>query len=280
MGFIFARARAALCAVAALAACACFGQQAEWAFRAPATPRIEVHGVANYDGAGLGTGAMLYPAPNVAGFVGALIAHGVLVGGMQSSARGSIQEKADEVAKPLVASVEGFTPSQLVEQGMGRLRVSGAKRLLEAGQEPGTARVVQSEPRFALTADRRALVMDNVVDVFEPGRTDAPALRMAVRVVSAPQPARDDASAWTADGGALLRDTMVSMWAESVDGALQRSGPDPDGLPEKTFHYLQGGDERFERARLLDRRCGRLWLRTLRGDLMVVPATEPDAACG
>ena len=49
-----------------------------WSLQLPKTDPVAFKGVASFDGAGMAGGAMAYPAPNVGGFLAAVIVHGLI----------------------------------------------------------------------------------------------------------------------------------------------------------------------------------------------------------
>jgi len=115
------------------------------------------------------------------------------------------------------------------------------------------------------------MVLDAVVVLGHAASTDTPVTR-TVRVVSAPLREADLRAAWSANGGALLKSTAVQLMADSLDVVLAQSRrPADDRGPARTVRYQQGDAEKMERVQVLEETCARLVVRTLRGDLMVVP---------
>jgi hypothetical protein len=102
---------------------------------------------------------------------------------------------------------------------------------------------------------------------------DNPRYRNVVRVVSQPV-ASDNARAWwlepgterlRAQAGALLAQAFLLAF-EDMHGTLSDANTE-----QRTVRYLLGNDKHVERAAIIERRCGWIHLRTLRGELMIVP---------
>ncbi len=255
-----------------------------WALKVPSVERVVFRGVVSHDAAGMGTGSMLYPAPNAAGLLVAILTHGLLNEGAKQSQKDKLQSEADEVLKPFRPVLDGFTHAQLIRSALPRQRTNDARRALAADESPALDWTVEIAPVFSMTRDQRAVVLDNAVRIYAPATSDA-AYAQTIRVVSRPVAAGDAAlpesleSHWNADDGRRLLDLSAALLAESLDVAMagaQRPAPPPDAV-QRTFRYVEGGAEKMERGSLVEAGCGRLLLRTLRGWLMSVPAaTEGD----
>jgi hypothetical protein len=285
-----ARARLAglLLALTLPAACAAQAQVADspeswtpeasqgWSLVWPAgQTKVVFKGVVNLDGAGLGPGGMLYPAPNAAGLVVAILTHAALNEGMKSSQKAALQAEADKVLADYASLIDGFAPEDLLR------RVAAVGGAWPAGlrAHDGSARwEIELQPLFQMAQDRRALVVDTVVTVRERGVAKA-ARVSAVRLVSDPLAAEGAAQAWATQDGQTLKDQSARLLAR----ALALSFADMSGrwnapTPQRTVRFMEGGQERIERAHVIDSKCGRAVVRTLRGDLMEVPLRAADSA--
>lgn len=266
--------------LAAGAAAAAPGADASWTLHLPEGAKVPFRGVASFDAAGGPAAPILYPAPGLAGFVAAVITHGVMVESTKAAERERIQEKADEILAPFRAVIDAYTPEELVRAGIPRMATAGPKRLATGASERGAGWRVRSAPQFAMTQDRRAILVDNAVVVDRGADADPPAYSNVVRVVSSPlPPGRDPEAAWGEAGGRHLKETSARLWAESIDAALGQLAGSPAEAPSKTVRYWEGGVERMERAQVLVERCDRAFIRTLRGELMSVPLARVPAGC-
>jgi hypothetical protein len=256
-----------------------------WAWRAPAPDaRAVFHGVVSYDAAGGGTGAMMYPAPNAAGLLVAILTHAALNGGARSAEAKRLEEEADKVLEPFKGPIERLSPRDLQRAALERLELGATPALVEPAQEAGDAWVIETEPVFLLSQDRRALVVETVVRLYD-GAAPAAALERAVRVVSPPVKAADAQAYWLqADGDRLAR-TSAALLAEAVRVALLDAQA-PAEMAQRTVRYVEGSGDKFERAAPLAERCERVALRTLRGAVMSVPvrakgpSADPASPCG
>ncbi|WP_426189975.1 hypothetical protein [Massilia sp. DWR3-1-1] len=250
--------------------------------RGPAQPQVAFHGLPNFDGAGGSATPILYPAPNLAGMLGGVIAHGLLVNGGREREKERIREEADKVLLPYHGDLAQFNHEQLLGAALAQARVAGAKRLAAAATVAGVDEtVLDSAPLFYMTQDRRALVLVNTLTVRIAGA--AAAVQKMVRVVSAPR-ARDAEADWTDGTPNLLRRTSIGMQARAIEIALADANADyraGAAAPFRTVRYDEGGVERMERAQVVAEQCGELVIRTLRGELMAVPrkAAGGDPLC-
>lgn len=275
------RSWAGLLLVPLAAATARAGEAREWSIRTPSVEKVVFRGSVNFDNAGLGTGAMLYPAPNAAGLLAALLTHGLLNEGARKAQKEQLQAQADAMLKPYEPVLGAFTHDRLLRDALPRTALGERWRVLGAADARTEAWLVEAAPLFSMARDQRALVLDNTLRVFAPA-TDTPALAQAIRVVSDPIDAPAEA-AWLAEEGRRLTDESARLLALSLDVMLdEASGARSDRdtpRAQKTFRYPEGGTERIERAELLAQGCRRLLLRTLRGALLSVPAPNDDAGC-
>lgn len=261
------RSGAALLACALLPALA-WGAQPGWSLRLAAQDPVPFHGLPDSDEAGK-PGMMMYPAPGLAGFLAGIATHGVILSSMRDSARTEHEKQADKVLDPYRDGLARFTQHDLGESALAAPALQGA-RLLPV-QAPADDRSVASAPQFYLAQDKDALVLDNSVTLTRPG---AQPWTGKIRVVSAPR-AVTDVEALKAESASLLALSLEIVLAQADVPAAGAEAP-----AYRTVRYLQGKKELFERAQVLDERCGRALIRNLRGWLMSVPLAKPSTAGG
>jgi hypothetical protein len=225
---------------------------------------------------------MMYPAPNLAGLMAGIVAHGLVAGSMRDSAMSKAEKKADKVLDPYRAGLAGFTWRDLGQAAMAGSVLDGAA-LLAAG-EAASGKVVDTAPVFFLTQDRDALVLDNSIAI-SPGSAPGSApgsgepWRNVIRVVSQPHPADD----WGSDSARVIKAESANLLAMSLAIAMEQAAapPSPGTAPQyRTIRYKLGAREVFERAELLKEHCGRALIRNLRGWLMSVPLSKPAQPAG
>lgn len=259
------RALLLACLAAALPAAA---QEAAVSLRVPAEGKVAFRGVANFDGAGGKGTPVLYPAPNLAGALAAMIAHGAIVDSARRNREESVQEAADGVLAPYRGVLDKLTYRDLMENAAPRMSAPGAKQVVEASAKPAAGLIVDSAAVFSMTQDKQAIVLDNAIVVRRPGEAEEKGSRTVVRIVSAPR----GSPSWAENEGKPLKDEAATLLAESIDIALaaMSASSRPDA-PQRTVRYRQGSEEKMERAQVLSARCDRMLLRNLRGWLMSVP---------
>lgn len=254
--------------------------EATWLVRGPAADKVLYQGVASFEDANMGRYGMLYPAPNLVGFLAAIVAHGVVSGAVQDKKKAAIREAADKVLAPYQPTLDTITHAALLPQGLAKTRRGAAKTVVPPGDAETAQWLVETIPVFSMTQDQRALVLDNALVVRGPEAGAPVVYQNVVRVVSRPLPAGDEKSpvsgAWLAEDGKLLKDQSAELLAESFDLMLGElaEGVKPasaEERPHKTVRYVEGGSVKMERATPLVERCDRAVLKTLRGWLMSVP---------
>ena len=251
---------------------------APWAVRTPPPEPVPFRGVASMDGVGA-PGAMMYPAPGLAGLVAAIATHAVIANSIHQGAKSDIEKAADKILDPYGASLAAFTQRELL-QSAAALSRHGAPRWLAAADKADSW-IVTSQPVLSMTQDRAALVLDNEVSIVAP--SGQPVYGNRIRIVSAVHTQEDLAAYWGADDARALKAESARLLAASLDIALDEAGaPRAAGSTgtQRTVRYPEGGKQVFERAEVLKEDCDRLLVRNLRGWLMSVPRTRPaDAGC-
>jgi hypothetical protein len=260
--------------------------QRAWSLRRPAVEKVVFRGMVSYDNAGMGAGTMLYPAPSAAGLLAAILTHSLLNEGAKKAQKDKLQADADATLLPYETVLSTFTHERLFADSLIKLKQAAPRRVLGPDEAADSDWLIEAGPVFSMTPDQRAIVLDNAIRIVPPGGGEA-VLMQTIRVVSLPLaiPAEPGASApgpsslWLIDQGARLADESAAVFAESIAIAMmQAKNPEPGSdVPQKTFRFVVGGTEKMERGQLVDQRCDRVLIRTLRGHLMSVPA--PADAC-
>jgi hypothetical protein len=225
----------------------------------------------------------MYPAPSVAGFVAALITHGLILESQKDSQKQALQETANKVLMPYQPVLGVYKYAELMQAALDKTPWTGAKTLVGPAPVRGAGWVVESLPLYSMTQDQRALVLDNIVSVYAPGETAKPFYQSTIRVISQPRAEQDVEAFWKDNAGAALKAESTSLLAHSLTLALHETGkPAAGDTPAfRTVRYREGEAEKMERAQVLNQACRRQVIKTLRGWLMSIPspsATDPSAA--
>jgi hypothetical protein len=272
--------RAGLAVALSLTCIVVLAAPAPLCLRAPSDAPVSLHGMPNHDKNGGPAGAMLYPAPGLAGFVGGLMGHAFINGVMRDKETARMYAEADVMLQPYQSTLAGYKHNELVKASLEQLGAGAGKRSAPAGTAAASGEtLVDSMPAFYMTQDQRALVLENAISVLPHGA--ASPFQQVIRIVSPVQAADTTTAAWFDNHAALLRRVSARMLAQSIDIALADAPADAATAPFRTVRYPEGGIERMERAQVIREHCGQLVLRTLRGNLMAVPAGENTdvAAC-
>jgi hypothetical protein len=236
---------------------------------APADEPVVWRGLQGTAGGAVGGAPMMYPGgAGLAGFLVAILTHGAIASGAQSAAAKRAQEEADRVFDPHRAALGAWPLPRLWAAAQQRRRsVSGGE----------SAMALRARPVFAMTQDRRTLLLDLELAPEPSAKLDGTAL--ALRVVAPSLPTEVDASAhWSGQESQALLDAAAALLAHSLEVAerfaLRPAGEDP---PHRSHRYLVADESRVERGQLLASGCARSVIRTLRGGLLSVP-TQASAA--
>ncbi|MGH6647502.1 hypothetical protein [Aquabacterium sp.] len=250
-----------------------------WALRLPKTDQVTFHGVSSLDRAGGDAGAMVYPGLGVAGFLAAIVTHGVIMESVKSAELTKLQKQADQVLAPYQDILQSFHHRELMQKGLDQASMGEPRQLIDAASEDRPGWVIDSMPVFTMTQDRRAIVLENLLRIRKPDAAPGEFYQNTVRVVSPARQAADLQALWGADQGVLLKDESVRLFAQSLRlGVADAGRSKTEAKAHKTVRYSEGGVEKMERGEVIEDRCGRVVVRTLRGWVMSVPARGASAA--
>jgi len=252
---------------------------ANWSLRLPGDGKVSFRGMVGFDQAGTGGGAMLYPAPNAVGLLVAVLTHGAIVESAKSAQKEKMQTEANKVLSAYQDALNNFDSRDLMRRAADKAGTQSRVRMLEPTEDPGRDMVIQSAPAFSLTQDQKAIVLDNAIGIQMPGAVAIAGYQNSIRVVSAAREAEDPVAYWTGNNGEKLKDESAQLVAESLGIALQEiaAGAKAESFPYRTVRYREGAVEKMERAQVIHTGCERLLIRTLRGLLMSVPASQASA---
>ncbi len=258
-------------------------QTQDWAVRLPNETNLQFRGVLGNESAGGSGSAMLYPAPNVAGLVAALVTHGLLNSATRKREATLAQEAANKVLDPYRGLIGDLRHDDMLQLALAQRRANGKSRVAVPGEAPGADWMFVVEPVFSMTQDQNALLLDIAVVVYAPNAPAAPAYQNALRVVSAPIASDDPLVFWSENKGQNLKVVSAQLMAMALELAANeadKSSPkevESNATNQRTMRYLQGKSERIERAELLRVTCDRAVIKTLRGGLMWVPLKQPHS---
>lgn len=244
----------------------------------PSGEKVPWRGIPVDEAAG-SVGAMLYPAPNPAGLLVAILTHAALSRGSQDAERRAKQEEADRVLQPHGEALSQMSPTRLLEQTLKHWSREGENTLIADTGAARTGWIIELQPAFSMAPDGRTIVLDNAVKVYKRATPESPHFQNIVRIVSSPKPAGGDQEQ---DAAKLpLLDESAQMLAHSFDLALQFGGDSSPDAVSRTQRYRFGDGEKMERGAVLASVCSRVVLRTLRDWLMSVPVDHaaPEQRC-
>lgn len=240
---------------------------------------VAYRGVVSYDDAGTGQGSMLYPAPNAAGFVAALITHGLLTKSAKEKQKNKIQDAANQVLTDYQVVLEDFKYKELMEKALIKLASSTDFKLIENSQLSNNEVVIGSTPSFLITQDQKAIIIDDLLTVSFPNQSSDTTIKSQIRVVSNPFMSTESASFWTENNGENLKNLSAQLLADSIAITLKViSNTSTENLAYETVRYRQGSSEKIERAKVIEINCDRMLIKSLRGMFMSVPTSKMNEA--
>jgi hypothetical protein len=249
--------------------------------RLPAADKVAFHGAVSFDKAGSAGGAMMYPAPGLAGLLAAVATHAIVSGSMRDAEKDRLRTEADKVLVPYQGFLGAYKHQELMQASLAHIKTGGAKQVVAQAATPAAGEIViDSVPLFYLTQDHQALILDNAVSIKTADR--AAPYETTVRIVSQERGGVAGPDVWLGDDAGMLKWESARMYAQALDIALaDMANAGAAALPYKTVRYNEGATERMERGQLISESCDYLVLRTLRGNLMAVPRrAAPQAGCG
>lgn len=226
-------------------------------------------------------GSMMYPAPNLAGFLVAIATHAALQKGADEAERRSRESAADALLLPYQPVVSAWRLDRLARAALPHLSAPVSTEVVDPfAPTPGW--VVRSTPIFRLEPLERVVVLDNAVTVLDPagGRT---LFEGVVRVIGQPQMAPSPQATWLESDGLALQTEAARLLAHSVEVALlatQRAAPAPADFRTQRFQFA--GDVKVERAATVASLCDRQVMVTLRDTWLSAPrlsADKPPEGC-
>ena len=220
-------------------------------------------------------GSMMYAGPLALALV-EVVAHGAFESHKQANEKKSRDSLNDIVLAPYQTSLSRLTNAELMRRAMDGLPTHGTKVLVQYSEKAGAGWLIECSPKFFMTQDARAVVLQNDIVIHSPDAASPPTFKNVVEVVGQPRDSvgKDSENTWMIEDGALLTSVSVELLRESVALALSELHGDFAG-PARAYHtvrYPRGGEEKMERAQTLRQTPQRVVLKTLRGWIMSVPA--------
>lgn len=251
------------------------GLQPHLEFRVPALDKVVFRGVFSLDHVGMPQHAMLYPAFGLAGFVGSLVAHALIIEMGKEDQRTQAEKDADRVLDSLQPAIAGLSTSSLIAAAIEQSAFQGRGSLLKAGQADRGGWVLDAAPIIWVTQDKMSLISDTHLSIKKPGAKDA--WQGRVRVISDRIETDDPVAHWLADSGAPLKLAGAKLMGRTVEIGLKYAQLDPKDmadLPFQTVRFTLEGRKKVERAQVLQQGCDYHLLKTLRGDYYAVPTSK------
>lgn len=252
--------------------------QQAWMLRLPADQKVSFAGQVNLDAAGMTGGAMLYPAPGVAGLFAAVLTHGAIVEAAKKEQKEKLQQSANAILDPYQETLGGFTHQELAQLALARPSLKDWTKLYTNANPLGDVILLESSPRFLFTQDLSAIILENEITINKADGSSPASHRSVVRVISTATVNEQATQFWLAESGKQLKQKSAALLAESLDIALTSfaARAQKNEAPHRTFRYMEGNVEKVERGQFLSARCNRTVVTSLRGTFISFPARHLD----
>ena len=242
---------------------------------------VKYHGLASYDDVNAEHGGIAYPAATAEMFFGALIAHMLTTESIKNSEKTERQDEADKVLGPYTEMLKGFSNGVLLDDAF-TLLANNDPRKIENIKLLGSnsAWVIESTPVFFMTQDRKSLILDNAISIYDSSVPDDVVYSNLVEITSLPFMG-EPTQYWQTGEKVRLLEISTKLYSRSITIALNDFYSNNKNLSnhEETFKFYQDGKKKYERGSLLEKDCERIVMRTLRGWLKSVPVwVEEDGA--
>jgi len=250
--------------------------------RIPREEKVSLAAIPNDDTVKGEPGSMLYYGPPAAALLG-VVAHGLIESHRQAKEKKNRNSMVDIVLVPYQPTLSRLTNSELMRLALQGLTTRGEKSLIGFSEPAGPGWLIECSPKFFMTQDARALVLENSIVIHSPAASSPATFKNVVAVVGRPRErvGPDSENTWMIQEGGMLKAEIVDLTRESVDLALGELHGEFDGhaADYHTVRFAQGGAEKMERAQILKQTPQRVVLKTLRGWIMSVPAgADPSSA--
>lgn len=213
----------------------------------------------------------MYPAPNAAGLIAALITHGLINETAKKNQKENLERMSLEALRPYASILNDYHHRELMQTALNNSLIPGEKTLIDHTESPVADFVITSLPKFFFTQDQSTIILDNIISVSRQG-IEKPVFQNTIRVISNASTEKDFVTYWSQNNGTKLKEVSSNIFAQSLElAALQLNNAFPQEAAEKTIRYMQGNMQKMERGTLLYQGCKRMIVKTLRGSLMSIP---------
>ena len=249
----------------------------------PEEKDIQFFGKINVDGANSASGAIMYPAYGLAGFIAGVAAHAAIQGGIDSAEEKRKAELANQILEKYQSILSEIDAQSVVDTGLS-VRVNGkAVEVYNVGQDVDGQNIFLAEvkPAFYLTQDEKSLILINELKFSESLIPKTKSLPLTVQYVSSPRSNDEADDYWQADDFANFKRVVRQSFLASIELGMKKNVGEINiqGKPQKTIRYLESGKKKVERGYVIASTCERIVFQTLRGAIKSVPVHRVSAVC-
>jgi len=165
------------------------------------------------------TSSMLYPAPNMVGFLAAVATHAILAGSQESAEKRAQREKADKVLEPLKPIIEVLHPKDLLTSFLSANNNGIIKKQHQIDVPVSKCDfLVSAESSFLVTQDKRSIIIETVIVIGHPD--SKPEFQNLIRVISPAKPAENIEQFWLDVSGKNLKEETQRLFNSSLDALI------------------------------------------------------------
>ena len=226
--------------------------------------------------------AVMYPGEaGVAGFVAAIAAHSIAASSVKNSRKKQMQESANRILQPFSQVIEQLAFEQLYPQSLTLPGNTAPTVNLEPYSEHSADNkwIIESTPTFYVTLEKKDLILQNAIRIYESAKPDNSAYQNTIAVVFNDTGTHLSNDGVPIDNGNPFASTVKNLFKESLDLAISdfinQQSP-PDSYQTTTVRYLEDGEKKVERGNVMISSCEKIVFKTLRKWIKSVPQMKKD----
>lgn len=248
----------------------------------PASRTLNIKGQLAPLSAGGTPAAIMYPGNNAGGFLAAIAVHAAV----NSSVKNAQEQNRIDRANQILESYQGLI-SEVSNEDLHEYVLSGHAGLDMRSTPEDTVSLyengwlVTSEPMYTLSSSEDAIYIKNKViiqDYFmlDNESKDASVYEKNITITSLNSARAYDHSVWLADNGEYFEKSLKHLYAQSIWLAVSdfQGNLPATSSRTSTIRYLENGEKKVERGKLINESCDQMLFETLRGELKVVQRIE------
>ena len=230
-------------------------------------------------------GPLYYDTGNGAGLAGGILAHAIINSAAQKNKNKKRVAEANAVLDSYNGVIAGVSNNDLYEAAVSEESGLALQNVPE-GPEPANGWLMETQPSFILSSSQDAIYIETTIKIFDAYSvaTDAShphSYEKMIKMVTPPLKEASAKDAWLKENGDYFKDSVTNLYVKSLKTAMMDfqgifAGQD---LTMATIRYIENGQKKVERGKMIKENCDQYLFETLHGELKVVSRIDnPDLA--